>query len=505
MRVDAPSDECHTGGSPALASPATIEPRTPDAGIVPATLLAAFQQARVGMALVDADGRVLLSNKEMTRLVGFPVVDWASFPSVVRQLADGQLHGCQEAVGPHGHGRAGWTTTTLGNRYLVQGQDITSQYELEQTLLADAKRLTTIVSLHRDIGQVEFDVDDIVEWVIDRARTLFGASEAGIGFIEGDEIVYRIVTGPRRERNVGIRTPVTASMAGICVRTGETMRCDDSETDPRVDQRACRAAGLRSMVIVPLRHRGQIVGVLNVTSAKVAAFDEDEVASVEVLAGIISAAYGHATDLAAKRTLLGELNATVEALKRSEIKLAYEAVHDPLTGLPNRTLFLDRLHMALAGTAGHEEPVGLFFIDIDRFKMVNDSLGHDAGDVLLVELSHRLSGCLRPEDSAARLGGDEFVVLCQGLPGRDGAILIAQRIRAGMAGRVGLPGGKVFPTVSIGVALSDGGADTPHALLKKADLALYHAKQRGRDRYEVFTDHLRPQAADRLAMQTQKR
>ena len=144
--------------------------------------------------------------------------------------------------------------------------------------------------------QAEFDVEEVVLRILERARTLLAANAASAGILEGDMIAYRYRTGPGRDSGV-LRTPRDASLSGICLKTGESTYCEDSEADPRVDVAACRAQQLRSMIIVPLRHRGKVVGVLNVNSPEVRAFDANGVRTVELLGGAISAAYGHAADV----------------------------------------------------------------------------------------------------------------------------------------------------------------------------------------------------------------
>jgi len=360
--------------------------------------------------------------------------------------------------------------------------------ELAQTVALDSERLETIVALHREVERAEFDVQDVVLGILERARTLLGASAASAGIVEGAEIVYRYRTGPGRDSGVELRTPRDTSLSGICVSTGEAVYCEDSEVDARVDKVACRRQGLRSMIIVPLRHRGEVVGVLNVNSPKVCAFDGNDVRTVQLIAGSISAAYGHAVDLAAKQRLLDELEATVSALRDSEAKLSHQALHDPLTGLPNRTLLLDRLRMALA--ARGQPRAAVLFVDFDGFKAVNDSLGHDAGDAVLVQAAQRISGVLRPSDTAARLGGDEFAIVCTSDTPLTAAERIAQDLIAVLAAPFELGGRDAAMTASIGIATHAGPAED---LLHDADMAMYLAKTGGKARYEVFDASMRAQ------------
>ena len=181
----------------------------------------------------------------------------------------------------------------------------------------------------------------------------------------------------------------------------------------------------------------------------------------------------------------------------AEARLAHQATHDALTGLPNRTLFLDRLGQALAQRHEDGTTVAVVFLDVDRFKVINDSAGHGAGDRLLTGLAQRLSGLVRPGDTVARFGGDEFTVLCQGVAGASGALKIAERIVEGTAAPFALDDGEVVVTLSAGIALPRAG-DTPETLLRDADAAMYRAKERGRNRIEVFDEAMRDTAVARL-------
>ena len=192
----------------------------------------------------------------------------------------------------------------------------------------------------------------------------------------------------------------------------------------------------------------------------------------------------------------------ITALKRTEAELAHQALHDPLTGLANRALLLDQLARILARRGRPAGTVALLFLDLDRFKVVNDSLGHTAGDQLLYAIADRLLAALRPTDIVARLGGDEFVVLIEGLDDPHEPVLLARRVHAALKEPVVVDGNEVFTTVSIGIAITTSADDTADGLLRDADAAMYLAKARGRDRFEIFDEELRTQATERLRTET---
>ena len=177
----------------------------------------------------------------------------------------------------------------------------------------------------------------------------------------------------------------------------------------------------------------------------------------------------------------------VTDLRRSEERLVHNAFHDALTGLPNRALFMDRLTHALERTRRRADEVfGVLFVDVDRFKVVNDSLGHRAGDELLVGIARRLESCLRPGDTVARPGGDEFTVLLEAVADASDATRIADRIQQVLGAPFQVGGQEVFATVSAGLAFSGAGYEDPQDLVRDADLAMYRAKAKGGARCEVF-------------------
>ncbi|MCB1259279.1 MAG: PAS domain S-box protein [Acidimicrobiales bacterium] len=184
--------------------------------------------------------------------------------------------------------------------------------------------------------------------------------------------------------------------------------------------------------------------------------------------------------------------------KAFETALAHQATHDPLTGLPNRTLLLTRLEHALARARRQRSRTAVLFCDLDHFKIVNDSLGHDVGDRLLVEITERLRHALRPGDTIARFGGDEFVVLCEDLHGRADAVAIAERVIEALSGAFAIDDAEIHVGASLGIAFPDDPDAHPGTLIRDADAAMYRAKEKGRGRWEIFDNAMRASAVDRL-------
>jgi diguanylate cyclase (GGDEF)-like protein/PAS domain S-box-containing protein len=185
--------------------------------------------------------------------------------------------------------------------------------------------------------------------------------------------------------------------------------------------------------------------------------------------------------------------------------LAHQARHDSLTGLPNRALLLDRLEHALDLARRSHSALAVLFFDIDDFKLVNDTLGHEAGDLLLVEMTPRLRAALRPGDTVARFGGDEFVVLCEDLCSEGDATRIARRIASACARPVQLGPHRHYVTISVGVAVVHGGTSTATELLRDADAAMYRAKALGKGRVEVFDAAMRERLLERIAVEADLR
>ena len=193
--------------------------------------------------------------------------------------------------------------------------------------------------------------------------------------------------------------------------------------------------------------------------------------------------------------------AEAELERRADV-IRYQAVHDPLTSLPNRALFQDRLVQALARPGAQ---IAVVLLDIDNFKLVNDSLGHSAGDELLMKIAPRLQTALRPDDTIARLGGDEFVVLLDRIPDERSAARVAERIVAAFEAPFELSAGEHFAKASLGIAIAGAEGSEPASLIRDADAAMYQAKARGRARFEIFDRAMRARSVERLSVENDLR
>jgi diguanylate cyclase (GGDEF)-like protein len=190
------------------------------------------------------------------------------------------------------------------------------------------------------------------------------------------------------------------------------------------------------------------------------------------------------------------LHGMIDNLRGLVSRLEQLAFHDPLTGLANRTLFLDRLRLALQQT--EQQHVAVLFLDLDNFKVVNDSLGHAAGDDLLMAVALRVQTCVGPGDTVARFGGDEFTILLNELPEPGEAMAVAERIAAQLSERVSVGEHSLVVSVSVGIALGSAGQVSPGDLLRAADLALYAAKDAGKAQARVFDPAMGADSLKRL-------
>ena len=213
---------------------------------------------------------------------------------------------------------------------------------------------------------------------------------------------------------------------------------------------------------------------------------------------------GHRREAADTDFLQALANILADAIRQrgTEDRIRYQALHDPLTDLPNRVLFLDRLGQALVRPGSQ---VAVALLDIDNFKLVNDSLGHSAGDELLRKVAPRLQAALRPGDTIGRLGGDEFVVLLEQVADEDAAARVAERIVAAFEVPFQLSAGEHFAKASLGVVLAHDGEQEPAGLIRDADAAMYQAKARGRARFEVFDGAMRARTVKRLSVENDLR
>jgi diguanylate cyclase (GGDEF)-like protein/PAS domain S-box-containing protein len=217
---------------------------------------------------------------------------------------------------------------------------------------------------------------------------------------------------------------------------------------------------------------------------------------------VVASRWALQLDQHAQPTAVLAINTDITSRKQVEAALEHQALHDSLTGLPNRALFRDRLERALAHAERTQRRLAVLFLDLDNFKVINDSLGHQAGDAVLIEVSHRLSLCLRGADSVARFGGDEFTVLLEEIDGEADGDMVADRILEALRAPIRVGERDVFVSASVGMALSVPRQSKPDSLLRNADMAMYQSKAAGKARHSVYDARLNAAAMERLELET---
>jgi diguanylate cyclase (GGDEF)-like protein len=307
---------------------------------------------------------------------------------------------------------------------------------------------------------------------------------------------------PFRRATEATRFPPGLGLPGRVLAAGAPAWIINVVDDPNFPRaKAASEVGLGAAFAFPVRVAKDVVAVLEFFAPKTGEPDEPLLA----LMAHVGTQLGRVMERDRARDQIAHQSAQ---------QLAHQALHDALTGLPNRSLLLDRVEHALERSKRRSTGIAALSVDLDNFKTVNDSLGHEVGDQLLVALAARLKSVMRGSDTAARLsgetvarmGGDDFVVLCEDLESDLDAIRIAKRIESALGPPFVLPdNNELSVTASIGVAIARGGEVTPDSLLRDADVAMYRAKERGRDRYELFDQAMRTRVLQRLQFENELR
>lgn len=335
--------------------------------------------------------------------------------------------------------------------------------EISSDVLASREQLIQIIRLQTCIAQLGMDLGAVMSLMVERALLLVVADGAVIELAEKGDMVYRATSGVTSGL-LGLRVKINGSLSGLCVITGKVMRCDDTQLDPRVDNKECSLLGIRSMLLLPLMHSELCVGVLKVVSTSPNGFTRVDESVLSLLVEVIA-------------------SEIYFAAKYASNDLFYRATHDELTGLANRALFLDRMRNALNHTVTVNTPMAIIIIDMDGLKMINDKFGHRAGDEAIKEFSNRLRQAAGASDTVARIGGDEFAILIQPISGTTRNIVETEmkNLIDSACSPVMFEGNKFHISASAGFSISPVDGVEPGVLIEKADMSMYAAKRKKKE------------------------
>jgi diguanylate cyclase (GGDEF)-like protein len=369
---------------------------------------------------------------------------------------------------------------------LVIARDVTATRSIQQELARRAAQQEAVARLGR-YALGERDLRALMDAVVGTVATGLEMSHSGLLAIEDDGATLRMVAGrgwdPALIGTMRLRSDED-SQAVHTLSSSAPVVVDDYASEARFTASAVvRKMGFRSGISVVVQGTTGPFGVLGAHGMRPHGLTEHDVNFLTAVAHLLSTALER---------------------DRDERSTRHAALHDSLTGLPNRTLLRDRLEHALARRRRDGIDVAVLMLDLDGFKVINDSLGHDVGDELLLAVAPRLRAAFRPGDSIARVGGDEFVAVCE-LPSRHDAVGVAERVAEVLRLPISLDTSEHFISASMGVAVADTPQDRPESLLRDADAAMYRAKARGRGRYEIFDDEMRAQVLNRLSTEHELR
>jgi diguanylate cyclase (GGDEF)-like protein len=363
-------------------------------------------------------------------------------------------------------------------------------------LLSDERVLTAALTNRLREVSALLEAGKAVNSALELQHVLDVILRSALELLEGETGSIMMLEGRRRLRVVAVKgndnlrgeeVELGAGVAGYVAEEMEPLLITGEADRSMFRNLAVRAQRVESGMSVPLVSREEVLGVINLNAAPGRQFTEYDLRAVSLFA---------------EHAAVAITNARLYEMERAHTaELTYRAFHDPLTRLANRALFVERVEEALAENVGSPRRVAVLFLDLDNFKTVNDSLGHAAGDRLLVAVAGRIEGSLGHADIAARFGGDEFAVLLHDAVDDFAVTTAANRILESLRSPFSIGGHEVFIGASIGIALPSGEDETVDELLRNADVAMYMAKDGGKGRFAVFAPEMHEAAVERMELE----
>jgi diguanylate cyclase (GGDEF)-like protein len=331
---------------------------------------------------------------------------------------------------------------------------------------------------------------DLLQTGIEALSKLLEARYGAVGILnEAGELKHFFYTGISPEQAQNIRElPQGKGLLGVVIQENVSLRLEDMSKDPRSIGFPPNHPRMESLLAVPISHLGRVYGRIYLSDKesgeKFSKNDED-----------LALSFAHSLSLVLDNAR------EIEEVKRARQGLDYMAHFDALTDLPNRTLLKDRVQQAISYAQRNGGMIAILFLDLDNFKMINDTLGHTLGDVLLKKVAHRLLKCLREGDTAARLGGDEFIVMLPDISDAQDAAKVASKILELLTPPLNIDQHEVFASVSIGISIYPNNSKDIEGLLADADGAMYHAKKLGKNNYQFFTSEMNRLARNHMKLE----
>ena len=373
----------------------------------------------------------------------------------------------------------GWEARGQARRRRVLAQAASALVRSEESSRLQAHQQSAVARF----GQQALGGTEIDELAVEASRILTDVLDIDYGGVlklmpGGEELRLVSAVGVPEELIGKATVPADyRSQSGYALATGKATVVDDWSAETRFQKSTLQTEqGMQSAAVILIKGKEEPFGLLGAGSRQLRRFTREDVNFMQAIANVLANAIER---------------------RRTEERTQHEALHDALTGLPNRSLFRDRLQHALSVAARRQTAIAVLFLDLDQFKLVNDSLGHAAGDELLAAVAPQIEQALRPGDTVARFGGDEFAVLVEDVGDERGATRIAERIAEALARPFILREREHFVSASIGISIGTGTED-PEALIRDADSALYRAKERGRGGYEIFDEVMRSRVIEHM-------